>query len=111
VIGVPDALIAVALGAIAFVVRRHVPADGLFYDDAWQAFGAWKGSPSELITVGQTQPGFTAGLMAWTRVFAMGTASLVAPASIAGTLGPLCSTSRFAGLATRAPSPSSRARL
>jgi hypothetical protein len=88
VIGVPDALIAVALGAIAFVVRRHVPEDGLFYDDAWQAFGAWKGSPSELITVGQTQPGFTAGLIAWTRVFGMGTASLVAPALIAGTLGP-----------------------
>jgi hypothetical protein len=88
VIGLPDALIAVALGAIAFVVRRHVPADGLFYDDAWQAFGAWKGSPSELITVGQTQPGFTAGLMAWTRVFGMGTASVVAPALIAGTLGP-----------------------
>ena len=88
VIGVPDALIALALGAIAFVVRRHVPEDGLFYDDAWQAFGAWKGSPSELITVGQTQPGFTAGLMAWTRVFGMGTASLVAPALIAGTLGP-----------------------
>jgi hypothetical protein len=88
VIGVPDGLIAVALGAIAFVVRRHVPADGLFYDDAWQALGAWKGSPSELITVGQTQPGFTAGLMAWTRVFGMGTASLVAPALIAGTLGP-----------------------
>lgn len=88
VIGVPDALIAVSLGAIAFVVRRHVPADGLFYDDAWQAFGAWKGSPSELITVGQTQPGFTAGLMAWTRVFGLGTASLVAPALIAGTLGP-----------------------
>jgi hypothetical protein len=88
VIGVPDALIAVALGAIALVARRHVPADGLFYDDAWQAFGAWKGSASELITVGQTQPGFTAGLMAWTRMFGMGTASLVTPALIAGTLGP-----------------------
>jgi hypothetical protein len=86
--GVADTVIAVALGAIAFVVRRHVPEDGLFYDDAWQAFGAWKGSPSELITVGQTQPGFTAGLMAWTRVFGMGTATLVAPALIAGTLGP-----------------------
>jgi hypothetical protein len=87
-IGLPDALIAVALGAVAFIVRRHVPPDGLFYDDAWQAFGAWKGSFSELLTVGMTQPGFTAGLMMWTRLFGMGTAALVTPALIAGTLGP-----------------------
>ena len=65
-----------------------MPADGLFYDDAWQALGAWKGSLSESISVGQTQPGFTLGLMVWTRLFGMGTASLVTPALIAGTLGP-----------------------
>jgi hypothetical protein len=84
----PDALIPLALGTVALIVRHHVSADGLFYDDAWQAFGAWKGSLFEVITVGQTQPGFTAGLMLWTRVFGMGTASLVTPAMIAGTLGP-----------------------
>jgi hypothetical protein len=84
----PDALIALGLGTVAFIVRRHVPADGLFYDDAWQAFAAWKGSWSELITVGQSQPGFTAGLMVWTRVFGTSSASLVTPALIAGTLGP-----------------------
>jgi hypothetical protein len=83
-----DALIALVLGAVAAAVRWHVPADGLFYDDAWQAFGAWKGSLSEIITVGQTQPGFTAGLMVWTRLFGMSTASLVTPALIAGALGP-----------------------
>jgi hypothetical protein len=83
-----DALVALILGAVAAVVRWHVPADGLFYDDAWQAFGARKGSLSELVTVGQTQPGFTAGLMMWTRLFGMSTASLVTPAFIAGTLGP-----------------------
>jgi hypothetical protein len=87
-VALPDALIAVALATIAFIVRRHVPADGLFYDDAWQALGAWKGSPSELITVGQTQPGFTAGLVIWTRLFGMSTAALVTPALIAGTIGP-----------------------
>jgi hypothetical protein len=84
----PDVLVAVALGGIAFVVRQHVPGDGLFYDDAWQAFGAWKGSFSEVISVGLTQPGYTAGLMAWTRLFGTSTTSLVTPALIAGTLGP-----------------------
>jgi hypothetical protein len=83
-----DALVAIALGSIALIVRWHVPVDGLFYDDAWQAFGARNGSFGELITVGQTQPGFTAGLMVWTRLFGMSTASLVTPALIAGTLGP-----------------------
>jgi hypothetical protein len=87
-IALPDTLIALALGMIAFFVRRHVPADGLFYDDAWQALGAWKGSFTEFITVGQTQPGFTVGLMFWTRLFGTGTAALVTPALIAGTLGP-----------------------
>lgn len=87
-IGMLDAVVAVALGAIAFVVRRHVPHDGLFYDDAWQAFGAWKGSLSEVVSVGQSQPGFTAGLMAWTRLFGASTTSLVTPALIAGALGP-----------------------
>jgi hypothetical protein len=87
-VALPDALIAIALATTAFIVRVNVPSDGLFYDDAWQAFGAWKGSFLEFITVGQTQPGFTVGLMGWTRVFGTSTAALVTPALIAGTLGP-----------------------
>jgi hypothetical protein len=83
-----DALIAVILGSVAAAVRWHVPGDGLFYDDAWQAVGARWGSLTELITVGQTQPGFTAGLMVWTRLFGSSTTSLVIPALIAGMLGP-----------------------
>jgi hypothetical protein len=83
-----DALVALVLGTSAAVVRWHVPADGLFYDDAWQALGAWKGSVTDLITLGQSQPAFTAGLMAWTRVFGTSTPSFVMPAFIAGTLGP-----------------------
>jgi len=83
-----DALLALVLGAVAAAVRWHVPADGLWHDDAWQALGAWKGSFGELTTVGQTQPGFTAGLMVWTRVFGTSTASFVTPALVAGTLGP-----------------------
>ena len=83
-----DALLALILGAAAAAVRWHVPADGLFYDDAWQALGARQGSLTDFMTVGQSQPGFTAGLMAWTRLFGMSTASLVTPAFIAGALGP-----------------------
>jgi hypothetical protein len=83
-----DPVIALGLAGVAFVVRLHIPEDGLFHDDAWQAFGAWKGSLSNLVTVGMTQPGFTAGLMVWTRLFGVSSAALVTPALIAGTLGP-----------------------
>jgi hypothetical protein len=83
-----DAFVALILGAAAAAARWYVPADGVWHDDAWQALGAWKGSFTGFMTVGQTQPGFTAGLMVWTRLFGVSTASLVAPALIAGTLGP-----------------------
>jgi hypothetical protein len=83
-----DVLLALILGTVAATIRWHVPGDGLFYDDAWQAIGARHGSLTELITVGQTQPGFTTGLMVWTRLFGMSTVSLVTPAWIAGTIGP-----------------------
>ncbi len=86
---VPDALIAIALGIVAFLLRRrNFSSDGFFYDDAWQTFGAAKGSLSELVTVGQTQLGFTTVLMAWSRLFGAGVQSMVAPALMAGTLGP-----------------------
>ena len=49
--------------------RWHFPRDGLFYDDAWQAFGAVEGGFRQLFTVGQTQPGFGLELMVWSRVF------------------------------------------
>jgi hypothetical protein len=83
-----DALVALVLAAVAAAVRWYVPADGLFYDDAWQALGAQKGSFTDVMTVAQTQPGFTAGLMVWTRLFGTSTASMVTPAFVAGTFGP-----------------------
>jgi hypothetical protein len=86
--GLVDALLALILGVVAATVRWHVPADGLWHDDAWQALGAAEGTFSELIKVGQTQPGYTAGLMVWTRLFGTSTASMVTPALVAGTLGP-----------------------
>jgi hypothetical protein len=64
-----DALAIVGLGVAAFVARHNVlPHDGLFGDDAWQAFGAAKGSLSNFITVGFSAPGFTGALMVWHRV-------------------------------------------
>jgi hypothetical protein len=83
-----DAIVAVALGLIAFRFRHHIPSDGLFFDDAWQAFAAVEGSFRNLLTVGQTQPGFGFELMVWTRLFGDSTASLVSPAMVAGSLGP-----------------------
>src|SRR5260221_2940583 len=64
----PDALAIVGLFVAAFVARRHVlPHDGLFGDDAWQGFGAAKGSLGNFITVGFSAPGFTGALMVWHR--------------------------------------------
>ncbi len=76
------------LGVVAFGFRRKFPPDGLFFDDAWQAFAAAKGSFSQLLTVGQTQPGFGLVLMVWSRIFGQDTVSMITPALIAGTLGP-----------------------
>jgi hypothetical protein len=83
-----DAAIAVGLGLVAFLYRRTTPSDGFFFDDAWQAFAAEHGSFSQLLTVGQTQPGFGLLLMVWSRLAGGGTVSMIAPAAIAGCLGP-----------------------
>ena len=61
-----DAFVVAGLFVAAFVARRNVlPHDGLFGDDAWQAFGAMHGSASNFITVGFSAPGFTGALMVW----------------------------------------------
>jgi hypothetical protein len=83
-----DAAIAMALGLVAFVYRRTTPADGFFFDDAWQSFAAVHGSFAQLLTVGQTEPGFGLVLMVWSRLVGGGTVSMIAPAAIAGCLGP-----------------------
>ena len=43
----PDILIAVALGACAFLLRLDLPTDGRFHDDAWQVLGVSKGTISD----------------------------------------------------------------
>jgi hypothetical protein len=83
-----DGLIALGLFVVALLFRWHFPPDGLFYDDAWQAFGAIEGGFRQLFTVGQTQPGFGLELMLWTRIFGRSAATMVTPALIAGALGP-----------------------
>jgi len=87
-IATTDILLAAALFVAAFSVRRNLPSDGLFYDDAWQAFGVAKASLSQWYTVGQSQPGFTFVMIVWTRVFGDGSTSMVTPALIAGSIGP-----------------------
>jgi hypothetical protein len=83
-----DALVAVGLFVTALLYRQHFPRDGLFYDDAWQAFGAAEGSFGQLITIGAVQPGFGFELMVWSRIFGSGASTMVVPAMIAGALGP-----------------------
>ena len=64
-----DTLTVLALLVAGFVARRNVlPHDGLFGDDAWQAFGAANGSLRDFMTVGFSAPGFTGVLMLWHRL-------------------------------------------
>lgn len=83
-----DALIAVGLVGLAAVPRYALPLDGFFYDDAWQATAAVRGGPADLATLGQTQPGYALLQMVSVRLFGTGDLVLVAPALIAGALGP-----------------------
>jgi hypothetical protein len=83
-----DVGLAIGLFIVALLYRRHFPSDGLFYDDAWEAFGVAEGSLRQLITIGQAQPGFGLELMAWSRIFGHGTTTMILPAMIAGALGP-----------------------
>ena len=63
----PDVLIAALLGLVAFVVRLNLPSDGLFHDDVWQVLAVSRGGPSDFPMVGQMQPGYTLGLMLWSK--------------------------------------------
>jgi hypothetical protein len=64
-----DSLAVAGLLVAAYLARRNVlPLGGLLPDDAWQAFGAAKGSPGNLLTVGFSSPGFTSALMVWSRI-------------------------------------------
>src|SRR5205823_6107545 len=85
---VADVAIVLVLVVAAVVARRHVlPEDGLVGDDAWQAFGAMHASPSNLLTVGFSAPGFTAVLAVW-HAIARRPESMADVAFAAGVLGP-----------------------
>ncbi len=71
----------------ALSLRWTFPSDGWFFDDAWQALAA-RAPIRMLPTVGQTQPGYTAMLLAWSRVTGGSIGGLIAPALVAGTIGP-----------------------
>lgn len=83
-----DGAIVLTLGVVALLLRLNLPDDGLFYDDAWQLLGVREGSLDNLLTVGQTQPGWALELKAWTSVAGTGARAAVVPALVAGTLGP-----------------------
>ena len=83
-----DALIAVSLVGLAAIPRYALPGDGFFFDDAWQATAAVRGGPGDLATLGQTQPGYTLVQMVSVQLFGSSDLVLVAPALIAGSLGP-----------------------
>jgi hypothetical protein len=85
----PDVLLAALLLVTAFIARRGgLPGDGLWFDDAWVAAGALRGSFSQVFTVGSGQPGYTGVLMAWSWLTSGGSQSLAFLTLIAGTLGP-----------------------
>jgi hypothetical protein len=85
----PDAILASLLLVTAFIARRGgLPGDGLWFDDAWVAAGAIRGSFAQVFTVGSGQPGYTGALMAWSWLSSGGSQSLAYPTLIAGTLGP-----------------------
>ena len=78
-----------ALTVLALVVRwRALPDDGLRYDDAWVLLGASRGSPGELLSVSTMHPGFSAFLMAWSKLVPATTTWIALPALLAGALLP-----------------------
>jgi hypothetical protein len=80
----------VAVLALVGAVRRRgmLPSSGLWFDDSWVAAGAVLGSPSELLTVGATNPTFTLLLMAVDRAGG-GIGALALPAMVAGVATPV----------------------
>lgn len=83
-----DLLLALVLGIVAFLARRHgLPTDGLWLDDSVTAAGL-DASASGLLVVGADHPGFIAFLAGWSPLTGGSDAALAYPALIAGTLGP-----------------------
>jgi hypothetical protein len=84
----PDACVLVVLVVVALLVRWHgLPTNGVWLDDA-VTVTSLKAPLSELLTVGFDHPGFTAGLMAWSRITGGSDATLAYPVLVAGALGP-----------------------
>lgn len=84
-----DTAIGVTLGVSALLLRRHLPSDGFFFDDAWMAVGVSKASLANLVTVGQSQFGFTMLVVAWSHVFGRdGYIGFLGPTLVFGAMGP-----------------------
>jgi len=85
---VVDSVAVLSLLVSAVVARRNVlPHDGLFGDDAWQAFGVMHASAGHFLTVGFSGLGFTVLVIGW-HALAPRPEELAQVAFAAGMVGP-----------------------
>jgi hypothetical protein len=85
----PDVVIGIGLTVAAVLLRRGGLAyDSLWYDDAWVAVGAVKGSITDIPMTGGAHPGYT--LLLWLQHHLVGgdVEGLVLPTLLFGVLGP-----------------------
>jgi hypothetical protein len=85
----PDVVLGVGLAVAAFLLRQGGSAsDGLWYDDAWVAIGAVKGSIAEIPMTGGAHGGYT--LLLWLQHHVLGgdVERLVLPTFLFGVIGP-----------------------
>lgn len=86
-----DAVVLLVVTVVAAVRRRGMlPDDGLWFDDSWVAAAAVFGEPSQLLSIGSTQPTFVLALMGIDRLGG-GVWAMVLPALVAGVLAPALS--------------------
>lgn len=84
-----DVVLALGLVVAAYVLRRGGSAtDGFWYDDAWVAIGAIKGSITDIPMTGGAHPGYTLLLWAQHRLVGGNVARLVLVTFVFGVVGP-----------------------
>jgi len=85
----PDVVLAAGLVVGSFVLRwPGRPTDGIWYDDAWVAIGAMKGSIAEIPMTGGAHAGFTFALWLQHHLLGGGPERLALLAMVFGVIGP-----------------------
>ena len=85
----PDVFLGIGLTVVAWLLRRGgLPSDGLWYDDAWVAVGAIRGSIADIPMTGGAHGGYT--LLLWLQHHVVGgdVERLVLPTFLFGVIGP-----------------------